>query len=365
LLNFSQEDLVKELKKKENEVISKNETVMLKNYEFFVKNCSPESGVLMKSSIINVENRDILNIQKVQIAIIKKNLQEMGFEEDSVFQNYVHQQIYKPYFLSGVAKYIERGEMFKIEGIEFCILNCNPEEGFVTKDTQVNLLFGMSTDKCLEKIKNADLKYAMQLSRQIDLESVDIQTSNSAYELNFNNNSDVFSNQIVDDINSNINSSSTDNEISLEDNRIIFNSDSVGNLVSRIINRNTEDREMLRNAINNRRNSSGNVPSLNQAESGISQNLTNQFNQVSLEDEDYISSTNSTQNQQQIQQNQSQAEEYDLQMFIYSLPELVVDKNYLDYIECKKLSLENITKCMICYCDFELDETLKTLPCSK
>lgn len=57
--------------------------------------------------------------------------------------------------------------------------------------------------------------------------------------------------------------------------------------------------------------------------------------------------------------------QYDLEMFLYSLPEISIDTSYLKYIDQKKKDLENITKCMICYSDFEINETIKTLPCSK
>lgn len=57
--------------------------------------------------------------------------------------------------------------------------------------------------------------------------------------------------------------------------------------------------------------------------------------------------------------------QYDLEMFLYSLPEINIDNSYLKYIDQKKKDLDNITKCMICYCDFEINETIKTLPCSK
>jgi hypothetical protein len=358
----------------EKESINKNEIVMIKNYEFFVKNSEPLSGILSKETKVTIENREILNIQKLQIAVIKKNLQEYGFEEEKLFQEYVHQQIYKPYFLSGVTRFVERGDIIKVEEVEFCILNCIPEEGFISKDTQLSLLFGMSTEKCLEKIKNADMKYAMQLSRQYDL-----QTANISSEVRFDMDSTEDNLDFIDSSNSNLsnyhlgsnpNSSSNNSSnminLSLNDNgRIIFNSNNVGNLVTRMIDRNSEDRALIRRVINHRRNSNPNNPVLREESNSntINRNLITQLNSVNLEDENnnIISSISNLNDENDV----NMAHEYDLQMFIYSLPELIVDKSYLNYIESKKLDLENITKCMICYSDFELNEVLKTLPCSK
>lgn len=357
----------------EKDSINKNEIVTIKNYEFFVKNCEPSSGVLSKESKVTIENREILNIQKLQVAVIKKNLQEYGFEEEKLFQEYVHQQIYKPYFLSGVTRFVERGDIIKVEEIEFCILNCIPEEGFISKDTQLSLLFGMSTEKCLEKIKNADMKYALQLSRQYDLQSANIH-SEVRFDLESFNNEENNPNFSVTENTSNLNYSNNINTInsnisvnlSLNDNgRIMFNSNNVGNLVNRMIDRNSEDRALIRRVINNRRNSNPNNPIIREDNNPeeINRNLITQLNSVNLEDENnnIISSISNVNNENDF----NMANEYDLQMFIFSLPELIVDKNYLNYIENKKLDLENITKCMICYSDFELNDVLKTLPCSK
>lgn len=60
-------------------------------------------------------------------------------------------------------KYIERGDIFKVDDLEMFILNSSPEHGFISQDTNVMFKFGMNKEKCLEKIRRADNEYAMSL----------------------------------------------------------------------------------------------------------------------------------------------------------------------------------------------------------
>jgi hypothetical protein len=43
------------------------------------------------------------------------------------------------------------------------VLNSYPDNGFISNDTQVMFKLGMNKEKCLEKINNADDKYAFSL----------------------------------------------------------------------------------------------------------------------------------------------------------------------------------------------------------
>ncbi len=73
--NFDQETLKKEILSNSGEdlLINKNEIAQLKNYEFFIRNCDPSSGVLNNETQINIENKDLMNISKIKIAVIKVN----------------------------------------------------------------------------------------------------------------------------------------------------------------------------------------------------------------------------------------------------------------------------------------------------
>ncbi len=71
--NFDQEALKREVISwgEPNLLVNKNEISHFRQFEFFVRNCEPDSGVLTSESQITIENKDILNIAKVKIAIIK------------------------------------------------------------------------------------------------------------------------------------------------------------------------------------------------------------------------------------------------------------------------------------------------------
>jgi hypothetical protein len=61
-------------------------------------------------------------------------------------------------------KYIERGDYFKVDNLEIFILNCDPDNGFITNDTKITYLFGLNREECLEKINNFDNEFAHYVS---------------------------------------------------------------------------------------------------------------------------------------------------------------------------------------------------------
>lgn len=71
--NFNQESLIKELLSSNEKIflISKNDVCHIKQYEFYIRNCEPVTGILGNQSQVSIENKEILNIQKLKIAIIK------------------------------------------------------------------------------------------------------------------------------------------------------------------------------------------------------------------------------------------------------------------------------------------------------
>jgi hypothetical protein len=79
------------------------------------------------------------------------------------YEDYIIKEYFKPFFLSGNKKYVERGDIFTVEDLEMFVLNSYPENGFVSSDTNIMLKLGMSKEKCLEKINNADNRFAYSL----------------------------------------------------------------------------------------------------------------------------------------------------------------------------------------------------------
>ena len=51
--------------------MNKNEVMNIKMYEFYVRNAEPEAGILTRNTRITIENKDILNISRLKIAVRK------------------------------------------------------------------------------------------------------------------------------------------------------------------------------------------------------------------------------------------------------------------------------------------------------
>jgi hypothetical protein len=164
--NFNQEVLIKEILSCDSKpiVLNKSEVVQVKHYEFYVRNCEPETGILNNESVIKIENKEMQNINKIKIAVIKNNVPQFQTPvERRNYEDYIYKEYFSPYFLSGIKKYIERGDILNIEDLEIFILNSTPEQGFITQDTHVIFKFGLTRERCLEKINAADNKYAISL----------------------------------------------------------------------------------------------------------------------------------------------------------------------------------------------------------
>jgi hypothetical protein len=85
--NFDQESLITELKNEntnnkyinnnnnenipKNIMLNKNEVTSIKFYEFLVRNCVPETGILTKDTILTIENKDILNVAKIKLSVLR------------------------------------------------------------------------------------------------------------------------------------------------------------------------------------------------------------------------------------------------------------------------------------------------------
>jgi len=67
---FFKEDVLKENNNKQIS-LNKNEVINIKIYEFYVRNADPETGILTRNTKIAIENKDILNISTVKIAVLK------------------------------------------------------------------------------------------------------------------------------------------------------------------------------------------------------------------------------------------------------------------------------------------------------
>lgn len=164
--NFHEEAMIAEIMSSPQEqlLINKDEISKIKDYEFYVRNCEPESGLITKNSAISIENKEIFSIAKIKLGVIKNNVPYFQRTADKkIYEDYITQEYFKPFFLSGIRKYIELGDSIKIEDSEFFVLNSIPEHGYISIETIVRFKFGISKTKCLEKINKADNRLALNL----------------------------------------------------------------------------------------------------------------------------------------------------------------------------------------------------------
>lgn len=86
--------------------------------------------------------------------------------------------------------------MFQIEDLEMFILNSYPENGFISQETNVLFKLGLNKEKCLEKIHNADNKFAMGL---LNIEE-GIRDSTDDFSVNYEGGRNVSRIRSLDDI---------------------------------------------------------------------------------------------------------------------------------------------------------------------
>lgn len=73
--NLTRDEIISNLMKPNSTyLVNKNDILKVKQKEFFVRNCEPETGRINNETTIIIENRDLLDIKDIKIAIIKVKL---------------------------------------------------------------------------------------------------------------------------------------------------------------------------------------------------------------------------------------------------------------------------------------------------
>lgn len=70
--NLTRDEIINNLMKPNSKyLVNKYDILKVKQKEFFVRNCEPETGRINHETSVFIENRDLLNIKEIKIAIIK------------------------------------------------------------------------------------------------------------------------------------------------------------------------------------------------------------------------------------------------------------------------------------------------------
>ena len=164
---FNEHELIKDILSADVQQlqINKGDITKINNNEYYIRNSDPECGRLTEHSEIHIENKDIGWINKIKIGVIQNTAipEFNNINDKKGYENYIIHEYFNPYFLSGNKKYIERGDNIQIEDLEFFILNCTPEYGYISHDTVATFKIGITKQRCLDKIKKSDNQLAMGL----------------------------------------------------------------------------------------------------------------------------------------------------------------------------------------------------------
>ena len=156
--------------------IYNNSLTRINSYDFFIRNCYPSFGVINNETIINIKNKNIEQIRSVTLAII---LNENPIFNDRKNQNIIIERFYKPNFLSGMNKYIERGDIISFGNIKFFVLKSHPENGFINKNTKTIFKYGKTEQQLINRLNN---------DREIERERILLRRNNNNHNNNHNHN---------------------------------------------------------------------------------------------------------------------------------------------------------------------------------
>ena len=155
--------------------INNNSLTRINSYDLYIRNCSPSYGVINNDTIINIKNKNIEQIRSVTLAII---LNDNPLFNDRKNQNIIIERFYKPNFLSGMQKYIERGDIISFGDIKFFVLKSHPENGFINSNTKTIFKYGKTEEQLINRLNN---------DREIERERILLRRNNNIHNNNNNN----------------------------------------------------------------------------------------------------------------------------------------------------------------------------------
>ena len=115
---------------------------------------SENSNISENETQITILNKDIEQLRSITIAIINNQNNQNNKIKDKKNSSFLIERYYKPYFLSGMHKYVERGDTITIGDLEIFVLKCSPKSGYVINSTKCILKYGKTKEQCIERINN-------------------------------------------------------------------------------------------------------------------------------------------------------------------------------------------------------------------
>lgn len=136
------------------------ETFMSKGVQFKVIACVPADGVVDGTTEIFTEGEPLADMERVHLLPIYETLpnREKNITPDERFQRYL-----EPYF-TGRNQVLSRDEEIVIDGVTWKVIAAEPEKAIVTNDTKI---FAEGSPIRAEELRQSQLSHDEELARQL------------------------------------------------------------------------------------------------------------------------------------------------------------------------------------------------------
>jgi len=123
-------------------LVNKNSFLPIQTTQLYVNDCSPsKTGVMDSKTQIEVFQIQKTYLTSITLAIIAENLDEIKNDYKDYQKLFIH-GYFRPYFQSGIEKYVEEGDVIEIDHLNVLVVKTKPvEHGFVSSDTRLHFTY--------------------------------------------------------------------------------------------------------------------------------------------------------------------------------------------------------------------------------
>ena len=121
--------------------------------DFYVRSCVPNYGVISDDTEITILNNKIDDLLSVTIIVLHNELNnEFNLRKN---QKLIQDNFIEPYFYRGTRRFVQRGDVIKLNDVEIFILKAKPTRGFIAENkTKLKLRFNYTLNECHFELNN-------------------------------------------------------------------------------------------------------------------------------------------------------------------------------------------------------------------
>mmetsp|Transcript_22985 Transcript_22985/g.17421 ORF Transcript_22985/g.17421 Transcript_22985/m.17421 type:complete len:122 (+) Transcript_22985:1136-1501(+) len=119
---------------------------------------------------IKIESQTPKNVEKLKLAPIWPDKVDMARlrEKKEYYWKKLEDRYVNPFFLSGIFRYVEKGETLIVRRQQFFVNDCTPKAGIVSDKTIIEIEEGFSEEVFRQKQVLADEKLALKYQERIE-----------------------------------------------------------------------------------------------------------------------------------------------------------------------------------------------------